>query len=481
MGILLQMDSVLFLGRFHPLVVHLPIGFLLLAGVFFGLSFIKKFSFLTKVLPIVLFFGALSAILAVVLGLFLANEGGYDAVTLGWHQWMGISVAVICVMGLFWLVEINTIKTFSLERVEGRLKNNNKYVGIVMVLLMLLISVTGHLGGNLTHGDQYLLKYAPEFLQTFFDDAESNDLNFPVDPDSVLVYEHLIVPILIKKCASCHNENDRKGGLNVTTWEDLLSGGENGTVLERGAPLSSELFKRVSLDPESKKFMPPKGAPLSYGEVLLVEFWIKNDLSRELAVTDENITPAIKALIEQQYAISTSKKSFIEKEKVMKAEEKALASLRSRGFQINQLGEDTNFLEVVAKDSVTKEKIEALLMVSDQVTWLDLSSSGMQDAWMETVGSLKNLTRLELDGNPLSEAGIIFLEPLEHLESLNLHSTKVNDKALLKLVRLSELKRLYLWNTLVSNETADSIKKQHPTLALDLGVSILPNESRPAK
>ena len=75
--LLIQSDFGLFFGRFHSLVVHLPIGFLLLGSVFYVLSRTEKWNFLEKALPITFLLTTLGAILAISMGWFLAEGGGY--------------------------------------------------------------------------------------------------------------------------------------------------------------------------------------------------------------------------------------------------------------------------------------------------------------------------------------------------------------------------------------------------------------------
>jgi uncharacterized membrane protein len=466
MAILLQADAALFFGRFHPLVVHLPIGFLLLAGILFTLSYFKNFSFLLRALPIILFLGAVSSVAAAVLGWLLSAEGGYQESTLAWHQWMGISVAVIAIASWLWVSSItlkkirrkDNLPRLSPETVKQHVISNKKNVGLLMALLFVLISITGHLGGNLTHGDQYLITHAPSFIQSLFtrENNATEQLSFPADPDSILLFGHILEPALNKKCASCHNESKMKGGLLLTTREGLLKGGENGEVLENGSPQNSE----------------PKGAPLSYVEIALLNYWISSGMSFELTITDESMPEEIQALIEQGYSLSTKRKPFIEKEKVAPATSEVLESLRVMGYKIQKLAGDNNFLEVVATDSLTLEKVEALLVIKEQITWLDLGKTGLQDSWIRTLEQFTNLTRLTLDNNAITDAGIIHLVNFKHLESLNLHATEMGDKGLKLLATNSSVKRLYLWQTKVTRQTVDSIRKENPLLAIDMGVVI---------
>ena len=471
------MDVALFFGRFHPLVVHLPIGFIVLACILFGLSFFKQFSFLLKTIPVVLLLGALSGVAAVIVGLLLATEGGYDETTLGWHQWIGILVGVISMLCWLWMKGFswNNLQQWKQridhEETQQRIVINRKRVGMVMVLLFLLISITGHLGGSLTHGDQYLVVHAPAFVQTLLINQEEKlNTNFPADSDSIQLFDFLINPILQQKCASCHNENKIKGGLLLTTREGLLKGGENGVVIESGSSVNSELVKRICLDPTNRKFMPPKGIAMSYPEIALLSFWIDNGMSFQIAITDESVPANIKQLIEQRYGLSTTKKSFIEKQSVAPADSAIIESLTLNGFKVRQLAEDNFFLEVIAKDSLTREQVEALLEIKEQITWLDLSKSNLQDDWMHVFPSFINLTKLMLNNNPITDQGIEQLESLEHLEAVNLHHTHVSNSGLNSLLKIGSLKRLYLWQTKVTQQAVDSIQRQGSVVTIDIGV-----------
>lgn len=470
------MDVALFFGRFHPLVVHLPIGFLLLACVLFCLSLFKQFNFLVKTLPIVLLLGTMSAGVAVILGLLLATEGGYDETTLGWHQWMGIAVAMLSFLGWCWIKGVS-IATFKLRKsllnqdeVQQRISANRKHVVIIMSALFVLISITGHLGGNLTHGSDYLVAHAPAFVKTILNDETNGADPFPMDSDSILLYDHLIQPVLQKKCASCHNENKIKGGLLLTSREGLLKGGENGSVVEPGSAIGSELVKRICLDPTNKKYMPLKGIAMSYPEIALLSFWIDNGMSFEIAITDESVPPNIKSLIEQRYGLSTARKSFVEKQTVAPADKGTIESLSANGYKIRHLAEDNFFLEVIAKDSLTREQVEALLEIKEQITWLDLSKSNLQDDWMHVFPSFINLTKLMLNNNPITDQGIEQLESLEHLEVVNLHHTNISNTGLNSLLSIESLKQLYLWETKVTQQAVDSIQRQGSVVKIDIGV-----------
>jgi uncharacterized membrane protein len=84
-----------FFGRFHPLIVHLPIGFLVLAVFFSLVSLLKKYRSLRIAVPFSLFIGSLSAAFACITGYVLSFSGDYDTEVLHDHKWAGIFTAII--------------------------------------------------------------------------------------------------------------------------------------------------------------------------------------------------------------------------------------------------------------------------------------------------------------------------------------------------------------------------------------------------
>ncbi|MDQ3439043.1 MAG: hypothetical protein M3478_01680, partial [Planctomycetota bacterium] len=83
-------NLVTFFGRMHPLVVHLPIGFLTVLAVLEVVRWFKRWRGAGEARGVVLALLVVSSILAVVFGLMLEEEGGYNDDLLFWHKWMGI-------------------------------------------------------------------------------------------------------------------------------------------------------------------------------------------------------------------------------------------------------------------------------------------------------------------------------------------------------------------------------------------------------
>lgn len=92
------LDITTFMGRLHPMIVHLPIGFLLLAVVFELMSYLSRFRYLKTAVSITLLFGFISATAACLLGYLLSLSGDYEYFQLNRHKLTGIAVAIL------WLV-----------------------------------------------------------------------------------------------------------------------------------------------------------------------------------------------------------------------------------------------------------------------------------------------------------------------------------------------------------------------------------------
>ncbi|MFT4542105.1 MAG: putative membrane protein/mono/diheme cytochrome c family protein [Planctomycetota bacterium] len=124
-------------GRFHPLLVHFPIALLSLAPLVELLSILLGTSRLKDVASFCLIVGAITAVKAAVLGWFLSYEVSQKG-DLDLHRWLGVGTA-----GLAVLLAIAVFRKPG-WRLPG------------MVLLALLVAFTGHIGGELSWGEDWL-------------------------------------------------------------------------------------------------------------------------------------------------------------------------------------------------------------------------------------------------------------------------------------------------------------------------------------
>ncbi|CAM3292260.1 c-type cytochrome domain-containing protein [Zobellia roscoffensis] len=454
---MIALEFTTFLGRFHPLFVHLPIGFLFLAIVLEWYESFRKTEVKSKLIPIAWLLGALSAAGAAITGWFLGETGLYEEEYLFSHRWLGVALVIVAFIG--WYLKSKP-KAFPVKLQHG-----------FNVLLLAMLFIEGHKGGNLTHGETYLTEYAPAPIQKLMGGAEEKDtLPKFATPDSVKVYADLVAPIFEAKCIGCHSDEIKRGGLNMSHPDSLRMGGESENVIAAGNTEGSELFKRITLPPKNIKFMPPTNNALTYDEIKTVEWWIEQGAPFEGSLASLKVTENIKPILLRRYGIDTNPKPWYETVQLQKLDSTKLSKLIQTGFQVKTLGPDNSLLDIKYSGSdLTKEKLSELEKVKEYVTWLSLANSNVSDEWLSSVSQFTNLTRLELEKTEISDKGVAHLSGLEHLEALNLYGTKVTDACLPYIEKISSLKRVYLWQTGVSPQTAKSTQENNEKLKIVIG------------
>ena len=91
---MMLLDISTFIGHLHPMVVHLPIGFIALAILFELLSYFKKFEQLKTAIPTTLLVGFISAVLSCIFGYILSLSDEYEFSEINNHKIAGIALAV---------------------------------------------------------------------------------------------------------------------------------------------------------------------------------------------------------------------------------------------------------------------------------------------------------------------------------------------------------------------------------------------------
>lgn len=143
------------IGHFHPLLVHLPIGFLVLALILQWITKKEKYKSYKPVIPVILLWGSIAALISCITGYFLSISDKYNRSLVNWHTWMAISV--VLVSAVLYTREKN-------PKVEIPKK-------LLSIGLLFLLVATSHLGASLTRGSDYLTK---PFLRIFRNDSIKN-------------------------------------------------------------------------------------------------------------------------------------------------------------------------------------------------------------------------------------------------------------------------------------------------------------------
>ncbi|HEY7427347.1 MAG TPA: hypothetical protein VH682_24145 [Gemmataceae bacterium] len=133
------------LGRFHVLVIHFPIA-LLLAAAAGELWFAwRKGRVAAPAVGFCVLLGAIGAVVAAGLGwIHAANGYGAGSAVLPWHRWLGVATAAGAVV----LVVLSAIDVHRGSR--------SVWFRLALLGESVLVAVTGHLGGALVHGVDFL-------------------------------------------------------------------------------------------------------------------------------------------------------------------------------------------------------------------------------------------------------------------------------------------------------------------------------------
>ena len=447
---MIGLDLAAFFGRLHPLLVHLPIGFILLA-LLFDLKWFKEKGTRFNFLKIIWFLAFISSFFSALMGWLLAQNGYYIDADLTPHQYTGILLVFFSCLG--WVLRIKNINMPSLFR---RINN--------LIVLFLLILV-GHLGGSLTHGSDYLTKHAPDFITS--KQEYKNKLFEEYTLDSIVVFKDFVQPLLNEKCVACHNNNISRGGLNLSNIESIKKGGRSGAAFVSKNPSKSLIFKRISFSQDNEKFMPPTGIPFSYHEIQLVQWWIQEGANYTDSLNEFSITPEIQTLLLKQYGLDTREKPWVEKVKLDPLPPSAVIALEKANFSLRTLSQNNPLLDLRYQgEKLSQQALTLMETYAPYITWLNLSNCKLTNSDLKTIAKLENLTRLNLQQNSIRTNDLAPLNTLSHLEVLNLHSTLVNQDVFEILKSIPSLKKVFLWNTKVSLNAVLKNKPAFPSTEL---------------
>lgn len=422
-------------GRFHPLVVHLPIGILLLAALFYFLSKKEKYRSLERAVTLSLLIGFFSALLSVITGYGLSLGGDYATDAVVKHQWTGIlTVLLIGLTG--WL----------------RIKKQALETGGWCLMLAGLI-LTGHWGGSLTHGEGYLKAMFQPSADTV---AVYNPKPIPQIEEAV-VYTDIIQPILEARCYSCHGPQKQKGKLRLDQPDFIAKGGEEGKILSPGNPEQSALIGRLFLPIDDKDHMPPREKPQPGPQELdLLHWWVKTGGSFTQKVKDGEKTDAVKtalaALQEGKAGVVVKEESVWPEKEPPAADPAVIRWLIQRGWAIAPLAQNTHYLSAnsIGVDSLGPSDWENLKKISAQVLELRLGHTLVKESDIAELAAFPNLYKLSLEHTLVADPSLAVIGKLNTLRYLNLSHTRITPAGLSKLAGLPELRRLYVYNPGIS-------------------------------
>jgi len=404
-----------FIGRFHPLVVHLPIGFLLLVPVL-EIAGIFRPS-LREAAGFVLGLAFAGAVLALTLGVLLAYGGGNAGTLVTRHMAGGIALTIgllLCSLTRPWWIE----------------RNVPIFYPALLACMIPLLFWTADQGGSITRGSNYLTAYMPATLKR---------LTLTVSPSSF--YAMHVNPIFDSNCATCHGAAKSHGGLRLDSFELLMKGGKDGPVIVAGDAEKSLLMQRITLPSDHKQFMPAEGRPpLRAEEIALIKAWIQQGAS-PTAVTLAGIsTGDDRAELPLQPVGDYS--ALMQEIRQMQ---------QMQGAKLTPVSghpEDGLILFTVdAAGSFGDAQLAQFQKFAPYIVEAELGRTAITDASFDTLKQFTHLRALHLEETRITGDGLAKLAPLSRLTYLNLSGTQVTEEAARSLSSMKNLRHLYLYNT----------------------------------
>lgn len=429
-------------GRLHPLMLHLPIGLLLLTAT---LIFVRRYfegeSF-SGLITFLLYLTSFTASLSAFMGLLLSLEGGYDETDLSLHKWMGVSLSFLC-----WLLL--------------GLKENVKVLAPLMAASVVLLVFTGHYGANLTHGVNFVL--GP---------LQKEEIQVRQLTDSTTLFAATIEPILESKCYSCHNEQKAKGKLVLTSLAGIGKGGKNGALWKAGDAAHSLIMERLTLPLASKEHMPPKDkAQLTEDEVIFISQWINAGADTRTKLNDVAAIDTLKKLAAPVIARYHAEEATGPRYHFQFASQQKIRELSTPYRTVSQIAQNEPALqaEFYLRGSFQKKYLEELSGVKDQLIAIDLSKMPLEDDDLKTLAKFDNLEKIILNNTTITGDGFKHLLKLEQLRSVSLSGTKVSAGSLKTLASNGNIREVYLWNTPVTDHEMADLRQTYKNIHWDAG------------
>jgi len=452
-----------FIGHLHPVIVHMPIGIMLL-GVFLMFYQGRQSNKFEKVISLAFLVGSMSATLACITGWLLSASGEYNGALIQKHQWVGIATALIG-WGVYFI---------------------KKYKWILVTLLLLLLIITSHFGATLTHGENYLLgsnKKVEQVEQATIKDSKKIQIILK-DKDSIKIvihnfYKEEIKLILQTRCYNCHGPLKQKGGLRLDSESFIKKGWKEGIILVAGNALKSTMYTNLILPMEDDKHMPPMGKhQLTEQEITTLKQWIEKGASFEdeldtiYSSKKETIADSIQVVIPKKvYKFTMLPKEVKELNMPSPVSNETIDFFKHKNIVITSMGEGSNFLMANFINAVpfNSNDLVDLSLIKNQLSILKLSNLPIKDSDLKTLSNLKNITKLNLENTAITDESIAYLKELPKLEQLNLYGTNLTDKSLSQMELFKNLSVIYLWKTKVTKEGIEHFVKVKPNVKIETG------------
>jgi hypothetical protein len=431
-----------FFGHFHPLLLHLPIGILVL---FIITTFVESTENPLKsigLLRLMLLVSAVSATLSVITGLIQGGSGDYDLGLITNHKILGIALMLVN-----WVIFIKLNALLLLKKLYRR---------TLLSLVALLLILTGHAGGSLAHGSDFL---TPPPLADWF--SANSKTTKVITMDSPV--EDVVLNIFHEKCVSCHGTNKQKGDLQLDSHEAMLKTADASLLLAE----NSLLLERVMLPLDDEDHMPPQGKKqLSKTEIDFLSWWIMNGATVDKSLAELKLPSNLHGLLTELIV----ENPLLPQEPISPAPAAVIGRLQKLGVGLLPVAQNSNYLMANLVNTLPENASEIMTELSNikaQLIWLNMDFQSLTESDWQSLGQLTALRKLSLKETNFNDEQMDYLKSLPQLVHLNLSGTQISDLSALE--NLPNLQALYLYNSKVATRGIEQLTMKLPLLKIDIG------------
>ncbi len=434
-------------GRFHLMLLHLPIG--LFAGSV--LLYWLKGRTDKEMVALFLHFNSSTALLAAILGIILAQESGYDPEGVSNHKHTGVGFSALCYL---WSLLFQTQWTRASQ--------------VSMIGAGVLLAWAGHEGGTLTHGDDFLLPSTEMRVKEIFTTESST-------------YEVAIQTLFDAKCISCHKSSKSKGELILTDTLSVKKGGESGNLWNGVNVQESKLWQVLELPLDHKEHMPPEGKiQLTKEERNAIKWWISAGASFQTKLVELPDSDSLKMYCLRLIDASSED---VENYTFASASASDIRALASDYIDITALSQNSPALSVnfFVSSAFDPNSLKGITKISDQIVRLNLSRMPLEDVHLKELLPLQRLEKLILNETRVTDEGVKLLTALPNLKVLSLTGTNVSAAIESFLGDFKAVEKIFLAHSAVSSAQLVSLAEKFPNIqfvsspdAEDVVVSLSP-------
>ncbi|MDZ7604221.1 MAG: c-type cytochrome domain-containing protein [Cyclobacteriaceae bacterium] len=417
------------IGHWHPLILHFPIVLIFVTI----LQYWRKDKYVYWYLGVT----ALFALISSLSGFLLSTENVIKGNQILAHQWAGIGVSALLVSWWHFYKSLDN-RVFLMR-------------GIHSVMIVLII-FTGHVGGSITHGENFL-SFQP-------DKAEE-----PVVVDNPNIYSSFVQPIFTDKCTQCHNADKSKGKLILSDYLSLAAGGESGPGLDFSDLEKSLLKHHLELPNEDEDHMPPSDEEqLTEGELMILNDWLSGGASDTLTMLGLKADSRLYTYIQNKQN-SDDLGRFNHLPEVT---DEKLQKLSSNYIAITRLhhGTDAVSVTVFANTTYDPSQLKSLAAISKNIVLLDLSSIAIEDQEIAFIKSCLNLEKLNLSNTALEDEALQNIGIIANLRTLNLFNTSITDASVAGLTAFPKLSELFVYGSEITDDGVVKLSKSHEKLTV---------------